>query len=53
MFMSKNKNYEIDLNNEFTENIVKGKNCFIDSFVKINSNSKIGDNVKIFQIAYR
>ena len=33
--------------NGFTENFVKGKNCFIDSFVKINSNSKIGDNVKI------
>ena len=47
MFMSKNENYEIDHNNEFTENFVKGKNCFIDSFVKINSNSKIGNNVKI------
>ena len=47
MFMSNNENYEINFKNEVAENFVKGKNCFIDSFVKINSNSKIGDNVKI------
>jgi len=41
LIMSKNKNYEINLKHETTENFVKGKNCFIDSFVKINSNSKI------------
>ena len=34
--------------NKVSEHFVKGKNCFIDSFVKINSNSKIGNNVKIF-----
>ena len=48
MFMSENETYEINQNKKIAENFVKGKNCFIDSFVKINSNSKIGDNVKIF-----
>lgn len=48
MFMSENETYGINQDNKIAENFVKGKNCFIDSFVKINSNSKIGDNVKIF-----
>ena len=55
MFMSENETYEINLNKKMKllKNFVKGKNCFIDSFVKINSNSKIGDNVKFFKLPHR